>query len=643
MKKIFLSLLLFASAIVLASGNTYAAVDPNVDDVYRFVDINQTVNGITLDVDQDSQVWTINGTATSVFNLADAVPVFQTNALGDSLDVTKSYYVVYEYISGTYTAHNGSNIRPLLNTKILDATHTFTETTLASNRVALVIPKNTMISTDAFSINLNGSGTAFPTFDNLKFKLNFYELDSVSDFDFFSSTDNQTINGVSAIVSNGNQLVLDGAVTIADSIYSIDSVINSTEIELTSTYIVKYQYISGSLSGTSSSGFAFNYLYLPGEKVLKHSSHSLDGAILLTGNQVLDMDILVHGVSPQTLTYDNLTIQYSIELYGTPEAEPNPSIQLFDNHTATSNGVSLSITEGNLIVLNGTASGPAMFTGLKDLMITENGKNYRFTYEYVSGTSTGVVTALSVNGASYQIVLSTENYQEATTQITVPWSESITAVGISAAAGGTYTNLTYRIIIEELASELYTVTFDTQGGTAVSSQIVPSGENAVIPTAPSKPGYNFMYWRDSLEVTPPFDFITPITGDITLYAVWESNGNEIYTVTFDSNGGSAISDVIVEEGQLIESPATPTRTGYTFGGWFSDEGLTTMFDFEVDLITADTTLYAKWLPVSGGGTQLPADETNSMTYVWIGLGAVLIVVALGASSSKKKGSKGKRR
>ncbi len=69
---------------------------------------------------------------------------------------------------------------------------------------------------------------------------------------------------------------------------------------------------------------------------------------------------------------------------------------------------------------------------------------------------------------------------------------------------------------------------------------------------------------------------------------------ESWTVAFNSNGGSACDTkfVATADGKLVK-PADPTRDGYTFGGWFTDEACTQAYDFST-LVTADLTLYAKW-------------------------------------------------
>ena len=66
-----------------------------------------------------------------------------------------------------------------------------------------------------------------------------------------------------------------------------------------------------------------------------------------------------------------------------------------------------------------------------------------------------------------------------------------------------------------------------------------------------------------------------------------------YTVTFNSNGGSAVSSQVVVEGNKVSKPTNPTKEGYTFGGWHLDAELKTEYDFD-KTITSDITIYAKW-------------------------------------------------
>ena len=68
----------------------------------------------------------------------------------------------------------------------------------------------------------------------------------------------------------------------------------------------------------------------------------------------------------------------------------------------------------------------------------------------------------------------------------------------------------------------------------------------------------------------------------------------------------------MEYNTAASEPTDPTKTGYTFAGWYADEELTTAYDFATP-VTADTTLYAKWTEVTvpGGDTQTPGGDTQT--------------------------------
>ena len=66
-----------------------------------------------------------------------------------------------------------------------------------------------------------------------------------------------------------------------------------------------------------------------------------------------------------------------------------------------------------------------------------------------------------------------------------------------------------------------------------------------------------------------------------------------YTVTFDSDGGSSVSDQTVDAGDVATVPTPPTKASYTFKGWYSDAALTTPYDFTTP-VNADITIHAKW-------------------------------------------------
>lgn len=91
-----------------------------------------------------------------------------------------------------------------------------------------------------------------------------------------------------------------------------------------------------------------------------------------------------------------------------------------------------------------------------------------------------------------------------------------------------------------------------------------------------------------------------VSQDETQYSTWfdavyqASALATYYTVSFDTDGGTAIADQSVRSGQKAEKPDDPTKSSYTFAGWYKDDAFTTAFDFDTDVITADTTIYAKF-------------------------------------------------
>lgn len=73
-----------------------------------------------------------------------------------------------------------------------------------------------------------------------------------------------------------------------------------------------------------------------------------------------------------------------------------------------------------------------------------------------------------------------------------------------------------------------------------------------------------------------------------------TSDQKMVTVTFETNGGSAISPVTLVQGSLIEEPDEPTKTGYEFDGWYSDPDFLNAWDFDTTGAYDDMTLYAKW-------------------------------------------------
>ncbi|MCR5689018.1 MAG: InlB B-repeat-containing protein [Clostridiales bacterium] len=156
---------------------------------------------------------------------------------------------------------------------------------------------------------------------------------------------------------------------------------------------------------------------------------------------------------------------------------------------------------------------------------------------------------------------------------------------------------TAKEVVIDITPATYTVTFDSDGGSAVADQSVTQGLSAEEPAAPVREGFEFAGWFADSSKTEAYAFDTRVYDDITLYAKWNAPAGN-YIVKFEVNGGSPVADQVVEENKTAEKPADPTREGYEFKGWFADEACAAAFDFAAP-ITADTTVYAKWEVTTG--------------------------------------------
>lgn len=114
----------------------------------------------------------------------------------------------------------------------------------------------------------------------------------------------------------------------------------------------------------------------------------------------------------------------------------------------------------------------------------------------------------------------------------------------------------------------------------------------------AREGYEFVGWYADEALTQEVDFgsenaPTAPAKTVSYYAKWEGLDN---TVSFDSNGGSAVESKIGKTGEKLTAPAEPSRTGYAFAGWYSDQNCTKQWNFDEDTVPGAMTLYAGWTP-----------------------------------------------
>ncbi|ALZ77310.1 InlB B-repeat-containing protein [Rheinheimera sp. F8] len=178
------------------------------------------------------------------------------------------------------------------------------------------------------------------------------------------------------------------------------------------------------------------------------------------------------------------------------------------------------------------------------------------------------------------------NGGSAITPITANFGAALTAPAAPSREGYTFTGWTPAFPTTMPSSNLtltaqwsinqYTVSFDSNGGSAITPITANFGAALTAPAAPSREGYTFTGWTPAFPTTMP-------SSNLTLTAQWSINQ---YTVSFDSNGGSAITPITANFGAALTAPAAPSREGYTFTGWTPA--------FPTTMPSSNLTLTAQW-------------------------------------------------
>ena len=160
--------------------------------------------------------------------------------------------------------------------------------------------------------------------------------------------------------------------------------------------------------------------------------------------------------------------------------------------------------------------------------------------------------------------------------------------------------------------ETYKVNFESEGGSEVAAVEIEDGQILEKPKDPTREGYIFVGWMLGDEL---YDFSKGISENITLRAEWKEMDPDLtyYTISFDTGGGTIVSDQIIEEGSLVERPSiNPTRDNYEFAGW-TYNGADYNFDTPV---TGDMTIVARWneVPQEPEEPEEPTDRTFTVRF-----------------------------
>ena len=204
-------------------------------------------------------------------------------------------------------------------------------------------------------------------------------------------------------------------------------------------------------------------------------------------------------------------------------------------------------------------------------------------------TGTKINVIFTVDGSTYKTVSVSENTK--VSKPTTPTKKGYKFVEwqLDGKAFDFNTKITAEITLTAVfeESKTVTVTFDSDGGSSVKSQEIETGSKASVPSTPTKNGYKFVEWQLNNK---KYDFNTAVNNDIKLKATWV----KVYTVTFDTNGGSNIASQQVESGAKVTKPIDPTKSGHKFDKWLLDNS---EYNFD-KAVTKDIKLVAHYTVVS---------------------------------------------
>lgn len=157
---------------------------------------------------------------------------------------------------------------------------------------------------------------------------------------------------------------------------------------------------------------------------------------------------------------------------------------------------------------------------------------------------------------------------------------------------GTVSNVdkTETIRVDAQFEDGYHVYFKDNNGRIIATKTGETGKSISVADVNFPVGSDeaITGWYTDAAHTQKVESVTIETSDITLYAKVEKG----YWLTFESNGGSYVAPAFYAKDTAATAPTAPTKLGYAFDGWYTDEGLTTPAIF--GRITESTTLYAKW-------------------------------------------------
>ncbi|WP_325198988.1 InlB B-repeat-containing protein [Oscillibacter sp.] len=271
-------------------------------------------------------------------------------------------------------------------------------------------------------------------------------------------------------------------------------------------------------------------------------------------------------------------------------------ISTVDNTTLVNNGTleflkKPNFRSGTKLINNGTLIAPEGISYLNSAQVTNSGtfdgivtENSGFT-EYIYGNVTLGGRTLGGTGWMLRKLFLQEN-----AILTIPNGKTVDA---SQEAN----DLTWETLSKYLSVE--------EGGKIV----VEEGGQLLLPPNPTQEQLNSL----------------PITGEGTVKA----GDALVCAVHFDSQGGSEVRSYVTLSGETVSKPANPAKSGYVFGGWYTEASCETVWDFATGTVAGPLTLYAKWTPAPPP----PAPKTYTVRFLDGGTELASLTVRQGSKAA----------
>ncbi|MDD4184416.1 MAG: InlB B-repeat-containing protein [Candidatus Izemoplasmatales bacterium] len=218
--------------------------------------------------------------------------------------------------------------------------------------------------------------------------------------------------------------------------------------------------------------------------------------------------------------------------------------------------------------------------GNKSLYARWSPDTYTITYENLKLTTTSSPTSYTVETETISLLDPTSR----TGYVFMGWyTELEGGTKVTSIELGSVGN---KLFYARWTPLIYELSFNVNGGEAIAPLVVTYDGVYSLPE-PTKDGYTFAGW--TYEGDAFADGIWALTENITISALW----TQWPLIVFAANGGSAVQSISQAPGSVVVEPMEPTRTGYTFGGWYDDDNCTNEFAF-VTMPSESMTVYAMW-------------------------------------------------